>query len=159
MSELRAIFGDLGYTAVSTLLRSGNVVFRADRDDAGAVAARVEAELESRLGMRSSVLVLSRADLAAIVADNPLLDIATDPARLLVTVLATPPDVASLTAPDPSELAPEVLEIRERAVYQWCPDGISKSTVPSAFWRQFGTGATARNWRTLTRLLEMLPHA
>ena len=44
----------------------------------------------------------------------------------------------------------------ERAVYQWCPDGISRSKVPPAFWRQVAPLVTVRNWRTVLRLAELV---
>lgn len=156
MAALREVFTDLGQADVTTVLRSGNVVFTADDTPAAEVAARIEAELHRRVGVRSAVLVLAEPELAEIVAGNPLRDVATDPSRLLVTVLAAPPDVSRLDRPDAAALVPEVLEFGTRAVYQWCPDGISTSKVPLAFWRQFGTGATSRNWRTVTRLLDLL---
>jgi len=43
-----------------------------------------------------------------------------------------------------------------RAIYQWSPLGVSKSTVPLAFWRRVGPVATARNQRTVLRLIAEL---
>ncbi|MGH3426889.1 MAG: hypothetical protein ACRDRI_26500 [Pseudonocardiaceae bacterium] len=81
---------------------------------------------------------------------------ATDPSRLLVTFLAQPPDRAHLWEPDPVALAPEVVRVAERAVYQWCPNGVLASRVPASFWRQLVPVATSRNWRTVTRLVDLV---
>lgn len=89
MADLRALFSDLGYQDVQTVLQSGNVVFTADSLAPDAADA-VEAALDRRTGVSARVLLKSAAELRAVAAANPLLDIATDPARLLVTFLAEP---------------------------------------------------------------------
>ena len=48
------------------------------------------------------------------------------------------------------------LRLGERAVYQWCPLGVSKSRVKPAFWRSLGPVATTRNQRTVDRILAEL---
>lgn len=53
-------------------------------------------------------------------------------------------------------LAPEVVRVGAHAVYQWCPEGVLASKLPASFWRQFGPSATARNWRTVTRLADLV---
>ncbi|MGZ3461259.1 MAG: DUF1697 domain-containing protein, partial [Archangium sp.] len=92
MAELRALVEELGYTDVRTLLNSGNVVFTTPGRTAGNAAARIEAALATGLGVPARVTVLSAGELATVVAENPLLAVATDPSRLLVTVLTHPAD-------------------------------------------------------------------
>ena len=133
------------------MLRSGNVVFTAKEPVAGAA---VEAELLRRTGVSSSVLLIDGAALLRIVAANPLLDVATDPSRLMVGFTSQPPD-GSL-APGAATLAPEALVVGEHAVYQWCPDGVLASRVPASFWRQVAPVVTVRNWRTVLRLVELV---
>ena len=156
MADLRAVFVDLGYDDVRTVLQSGNVVFRATGLLAADTAARIEAELHRHTGVQAAVLLKAAEELIAISDDNPLLALATDPSRLLVTFLAEPPDPARLHIPDPVTLAPEVVRIGARAVYQWCPAGVLASKLPASFWRQFGPSVTARNWRTVTRLVNLV---
>src|SRR5208282_2604106 len=86
MADLRALVEDLGYGDVRTLLNSGNVVFSAPRAGAGA-AARIEKALAAKLGVSARVTVITAAELAAAISNNPLLKIAHDPSRLLVAVL------------------------------------------------------------------------
>ena len=154
MADLAAVLEACGATDVRTVLRSGNVVFAADRPVAGAA---VEAELVRRTGVSSSVLLIDGAALRRIVAENPLLDVATDPSRLMVGFSSQPPD-GSL-APDAATLAPEVLVVGEHAVYQWCPEGVMASRVPASFWKGVAPVVTVRNWRTVMRLVDLLPSA
>jgi len=154
MSDLAAVFRGLGLSEVSTVLRSGNVVFSHDAALPPGFADDLERALEAATGVSSSVLVVDASTLHEVVAANPLLDVGTDPSRLVVGFVAGTPDPA--VAPDPATLAPEQLVVGERAVYQWCPDGISKSRVPPAVWRQVAPLVTVRNWRTVLRLVELV---
>lgn len=78
MAELRAAVEGAGFTGVRTLLNSGNVLFTATRASTPAQAAgRVEEAITGAFGITSRVLVLSGADVDAIVAENPLRDGAT----------------------------------------------------------------------------------
>lgn len=156
MADLRALFVDLGYDDVRTVLQSGNVVFHAAGTLAADVVAQIEAALHRQTGVQAAVLLVAAEELVAIAEDNPLLAVATDPSRLLVTFLAAPPDPARLHLPDAAMLAPEVVRVGARAVYQWCPDGVLASKLPASFWRQFGPSATARNWRTVLRLVDLV---
>src|SRR5262245_27233240 len=86
MTDVRALFERLGYRDARTLLQSGNVVFAAPARERRLLAARIEKALVSRLGVRSSVTVLTGAEVVAVVRDNPLSGVATHPSRLLIMV-------------------------------------------------------------------------
>ena len=157
MADLATVFGSCGFANVRTVLRSGNVVFESASPVDDSTAALLEGELLRRTGVASSMVLITGEDLRRIAAENPLLQTATDPSRLMVGFASQPPD--SSLAPDARTLDPEVLVVGERAVYQWCPDGVSNSRVPESFWRQVAPVVTVRNWRTVTRLLDLLPPA
>lgn len=154
MSDLAAVFRGLGLSEVSTVLRSGNVVFGHDAALPAGFAGDLERAVAAATGVSSSVLLVDAPTLRAVVDANPLLDVGTDHSRLVVGFVAGTPDAS--VAPDPATLAPEQLVVGERAVYQWCPDGISRSKVPPAFWRQVAPLVTVRNWRTVLRLAELV---
>lgn len=155
MSELRATFAELGYADAQTVLQSGNVVFTAAALPTDAASALTDA-LERRVGVRANMLLIPAAEFLAIAAANPLLALASDPARLIVSFMAAPPEPAWARDLDAAALAPEVIAIGERAIYQWCPDGVLASKVPASFWKRCGPALTARNWRTVTTLAAML---
>ncbi len=129
MADLRSLFTSLGYREVKTLLNSGNVVFSARGDP----AARIEKALTARLRVSARVVVLTAAELGAVIDGNPLVDIASNPSRLLVAVLAKPGD-------------------RSRVAPLWCPGGIARSRLTEAVGRALGDSVTTRNWATITKL-------
>jgi uncharacterized protein (DUF1697 family) len=151
MAELRAAVEALGYGEVRTLLNSGNVVFTAPGVAPDEAAAKIE-EAIAGLGVRARVTVLTAEELAEIVAENPLREIADDPSRLLVAVLASPADRAKLAPIEAQDWAPEVLAVGRRAAYVWCAQGILAGKLFEAIDRALGNAVTSRNWATILKL-------
>src|SRR5262245_650052 len=76
MADLRALFEDLGFREVRTVLNSGNVVFTVPGNGRGNLGARIQKALAAKLDLVCQVIVLSRADVAAAVEKNPLARVA-----------------------------------------------------------------------------------
>jgi uncharacterized protein (DUF1697 family) len=152
MADLRALVEGLGYGDVRTLLNSGNVVFTSPRATRGDAAARIEEALATRLGVSARITVLTAAELAAAVTENPLRDVASNPSHHLVAFLATPADRRRLEPLAEQDWAPEVLALGARVAYVWCPEGILASRLPEAVGRALGDAITTRNWATVTKL-------
>ena len=153
MADLRSLFADLGYTGVRTLLNSGNVIFDAPLTDPSEVSARVEQALHTRLNISARVIVLTAAELKAVVDGNPLLGIASDPARLMVSFRRGPVDPRALESLQQQDWSPEALALGKRATYLWCPAGIIASRLVQAMARLPGdTMTTMRNWATVMKL-------
>jgi uncharacterized protein (DUF1697 family) len=108
--------------------------------------------MTARLGISARVTVLTAAELAAIVAENPLGEVSTDPSRLLVTVLTNPADRKRLHPLARQDWAPDVLAVGARVAYLWCPRGMLESRLAEAVSRLLGAAATTRNWTTMTKL-------
>jgi uncharacterized protein (DUF1697 family) len=90
------------------------------------------------------------------VARNPLADVAVDPRRYQVSFLDAELDPVVLDRILAVAVDSERLVAIGRELYAWHPDGIGRSKL----WAKLGgTGlgvrATARNWKTVTALLEM----
>jgi uncharacterized protein (DUF1697 family) len=152
MADLRKLIEDLGYSDVRSVLNSGNVVFRAPPLLPVDAAAGIEEMLVLKLGVAARVMVLGCDDLAAIVAENPLLPVATDLSRLLVFILAEP-DMRELVAPlAEQDWAPGALAVGQRAAYVWCPNGVLDSAAAAALGKQLGDATTSRNWSTVSKL-------
>jgi uncharacterized protein (DUF1697 family) len=78
MSDLRALFVDLRFLNVRTLLNSGNVLFRSPRPNVVKLAPAIEAAISEQCGFSARVTVIRAEDLARIIRENPLLKLATD---------------------------------------------------------------------------------
>ena len=151
MADLRALFERLGFSEVRTLLNSGNVVFSARDQGRADVLARIEKALASKLGLTSPVIVLAANEVAAVVRDNPLSRVATNPSLLLVLVPRGPSDLGRLKPLLAERWAPEALALGRRVAYLWCAKGVARSPVWLATDRALRRSGTARNIATFTK--------
>jgi uncharacterized protein (DUF1697 family) len=152
MADLRALVEELGYHEVKTLLQSGNVILESD---AAPETKALSAAILAKTGVKSSVIALPLDEFRAIVEANPLVEAGDDDSKLVVTFIdgdIVPGDVERLSD---DELGDERLVIATRAIYQWCPDGILQSKLKPRFWKQFVPTITARNVRTVNRILAL----
>ena len=166
MADLRALVAGLGHTDVSTYIQSGNVLFTASADaERGETARAITEAITATLGVTAPVVVVTREELAQILADNPFPD-EPDPRRVHAVVLSEPPwpelEVKLDAARAKSAAAggtDEVLAVG-RTLYLHTPDGYGRSVLAEALLRvvsspKSGATGTARNWATMTKLLEL----
>jgi uncharacterized protein (DUF1697 family) len=130
MAHLREVVLGLGHTEVATYIQSGNVVFTSEEADSAAIAAALERAIAEHLGVRPKVIVLTRAELAQVVADNPF----------------------------PEEPNPKWVH-RDHPVPAH-PGGLGRSELAAQLTRLGGsrtadTAGTARNWATVNKLLAL----
>lgn len=154
MAQLRAMLAELGCARISTHLQSGNAVFSA-ATPADRTAARIRAAIESEFDLDVPVLVRTASQLRAVVEADPFGSVATDESRYLVQFLDVEPDPDRLAALAERSYEPERYELIGRELFLWLPGGVHKSRLEPALRRIVGVG-TARNWRTLRRLLELI---
>lgn len=156
MAMLRECLTELGLQDVRTYLQSGNAVFSAGRTSSAALRGRIEAALAERFGFEVPTVVMTAADLAAVVAANPYPELVDQPTRLAVSFRPDrfPPEVAASF--DLSDF-PESGVLGERVIYLHYPNGQGESKLtPDVLQRRLGGGwGTARNWRTVMALHEL----
>jgi len=152
MADLRKVLGELGFTDVRTLLNSGNAVYDCPAHDAALSAVRIEEALVLKLGVPARVTVLDAQQLADVVDGNPLLDVAADPARLMVAVLSNPADRERLEPLVHQPWQPEAFALGQWCAYVWCADGVLASHAAAAMGNVLGDAVTTRNWSTITKL-------
>ena len=148
MARLRALMEGLGYRDVRTYVNSGNVVFSGPRRS----EKHLEAAIAKTFGFDVPVVLRSRDEIDDVVRANPLRGVAADPSKHLVVFCA---DEAPIDL-DPADFAPETFHVRGREIYLWAPDGIGTSPLAKLLaTKPLGAKSTARNWRTVEKLLEL----
>jgi uncharacterized protein (DUF1697 family) len=153
MSDLHALFEGLGHTAVTTYIQSGNVVFTSP-GKAASLASEIEQHIVDELGFEVPVVLRTKAELAKVIAGNPFAK--ADLAKVHVTFLERKPEPALVRALDGHSSPPDEFRILGREVYMHCPTGMGKTKLTNAVWeRRLQTKATARNWNTVTKLLDL----
>ncbi len=155
MAELRALLEELGYEDVRTLLQSGNVGVSSGKS-AKAVREELEAAIADRFGVETDVVLRTRKELEALVAANPLGDVADDPKRLQVWFLSGKPKAAAAKALAAADVAPEQLVVAGKEIHVWHAGGIQRSPASKAIEQaELGVIGTARNWNTVEKLLDL----
>jgi uncharacterized protein (DUF1697 family) len=162
MADLRKVAADLGFTEVSTYIQSGNLLFAADESDTAGMAAALERRIAERLGVRPAVVVMSAAELAQVIVDNPFPH-AGDP-RLVHAVFRN--DDLSDTGRAAVAAAAETAEasgsrdeavVVGRTLFLHTPDGFGRSQLAARLVASSAQAAgTARNWATVIRLMGLL---
>jgi uncharacterized protein (DUF1697 family) len=156
MAELRSALGERGLVGVSTVLQSGNVLFRSPGPEE-ATAATVAGAIEATFGLRIGVIVRSAAELAAVADANPFLTGGreVDATTLHVAFLADHPSAGAIATLDRSP--PDAFVVAGREVYLRYPNGSGRSRLTlDHLERRLGVQGTARNWRTVQRLADLL---
>ena len=170
MAELREVVASLGHTGVSTYIQSGNVLFTArpgagagaSAEDASALAAGLEQAIERAFGLRLRVVVLSRAELAQVISENPY---QAEPNPKYVHAMFFPaepgPEVRESVAAAERQAAEkggrDEATVVGRTLFLHTPDGYGRSELAARLARARGPVATgtARNWATVTKLLAL----
>jgi uncharacterized protein (DUF1697 family) len=151
MAELAKLVEKLGFRDEKTLLNSGNVVYTSVIG-AEAAAAKIEQALVKEIGVAANVTVLTAAELDAIVKKNPLLDVAEDPSRLMVSVLRDANDLAKLKPIAAKPWGSDRVALGPRVAYVWCANSILDCPAYGEVNRALKDGVTARNWATTLKL-------
>ena len=156
MDALCALCESLGLHDPQTYVQSGNVIFRTTDRDLAPLTRRIENAIERKFGFRPAVIARTTSEWRDVIRRNPF---ATrrgiHPAKLIVIFLPSEPGPevrASLRRIKPD---PEELRISGRELYIYFPNGMGRSKLPALIDKTLKTPGTARNWNTVTKLLEM----
>ncbi|MPZ64856.1 MAG: DUF1697 domain-containing protein [Pseudonocardiaceae bacterium] len=157
MAELRAMLGSLGHTDVTTYLNSGNAVFSNARDDVDGLAREIEERIERDLGIGVTVILRTGSQLAAAIDANPYPAATADPKTLHVGFMSAAPDPERLSGIDQGGFGPDESTLGDGVVYLHYPNGAGRSKLTTdVLERRLGVRITARNWNTVTKLLDLL---
>jgi uncharacterized protein (DUF1697 family) len=155
MPELRGALEEAGYDDVRTYLQSGNVVLTST---AGAkkVAQECERLIADRFELEIGVVARTRNELAKVVERNPLARVAKDPKHFQVSFLERKPAPKIVRELESVAADQEEVVSIGREIYAWHPDGVARSKLWAKLaGKTLGVTATARNWTTVTKLLEL----
>jgi uncharacterized protein (DUF1697 family) len=168
MADLREVVTSLGHAGVSTYIQSGNVLFSTAEEDTAKLAAALESAIEERFGIWSSVVVLSRDELAQVLAANPYPD---EPNPKMVHVVFLNAELPGslrerISAAESAAAAKgsrDTVRVTGQALFLHTPDGFGTSELAQNVFKILappkkskpGPAATARNWATATKLLSL----
>lgn len=155
MEELVALLENLGSQSVKTYIQSGNAVFQHKAESASELSERIKAAVKESHGFKPQVLLLKVADMEQAIASNPFPEAESEPKTLHLYFLANPPENPDLKTLDRLKQANERYRLNGKVFYLHAPDGIGRSKLAAQAEKSLGVAATARNWRSVCKILTM----
>ena len=155
MEELAALLQREGFADVRTYIQSGNAVFRSTAGSANSLASRIGRAVHKAKGFHPKVVVLNAKALERAASNNPFPKAECQPKTLHLFFLSEEPLCADLASLNRLRSGKEAFAFREKVFYLHTPDGFAVSKLAKNAERHIHVDATARNWNTITKLLEM----
>jgi uncharacterized protein (DUF1697 family) len=155
MPALRTLLEDHGCANVQTYIQSGNAIFRSSLSDTARLEKRLGAAIAKSHGFEPRVLVLTRQEIEKAARANPFPEAVENPKSVHLFFLAEKPGKPDLQGLEAVKAGRERFALKGRVFYLHTPDGFGTSKLAGRAERLLGVAATARNWRTVTTLVEM----
>ena len=156
MKDLAELFREAGCEDVRTYIQSGNVLFRPGTAPVDAIPSLISASIQDRFGYRVPVVTRTAGELRAVVEANPFAEAGAEADKLLVLFLADSPDPDHVEALDPNRSPGDEFKVVGREVFLHCPNGFARSKLTNSYFDSaLSTTSTGRNWRTVSKLLEL----
>jgi len=154
MVDLRAMLADVGFESVKTYIQSGNVVFKSNllREE---IAIKVATAIEATFGFSPHLMILSLEELEQAIADNPFPEGKAEPKTLHLSFAKETPKKPNLTELAEWKKNSESFELKGKVFYLHAPEGIGRSKLAERAERMLGVAITARNWRSVGKILEL----
>jgi uncharacterized protein (DUF1697 family) len=158
MKDLVAMFVEAGCDDVRNFIQSGNIIFRAAPRLSAKLPGLIATEIATRFGYRTPVLLRTLEQLENVIANNPFVEAAgADEKALYVMFLADLPSQASVANLDADRSPPDLYMVLGQEIYLNLVNGAANTKLTNAYFdKQLATTSTARNWRTVNKLLELM---
>jgi uncharacterized protein (DUF1697 family) len=155
MKDLKALIEKNGCKDVQTYIQSGNVIFRSAITDVATLCGRITAGVSKSHGFEPRVLILTRAELERAAAASPFPQAHENPKSLHLFFLSETPKKPDVKSLELLKAPTEDFSLKGKVFYLYTPDGFGISKLGARVEQLLGVAATARNWRTVTTLLDM----
>jgi len=155
MKELVALLEKLGSHNVKTYIQSGNAVFRHEVGNTSKLSDRIRAAIKESYGFEPQIFLLDLVEMEQAMASNPFPEAESEPKTLHLYFLASIPENPDLKALDSLKRDDERYSLNDMVFYLHAPHGIGRSKVAGQAEKLLGVAATARNWRTVYKIMAM----
>jgi len=155
METLREVFAALGYKNAKTYINSGNVIFETAKTEDIKLAAKIERAIQTKFSLDIKVMVRTLDEIEAIIKNNPFDGQFENDKDLHVLFMneELPADKLAVLLSNNNEN--EQFAARNREIFYLLRVGFSDSLLGKDYiGKKLKVSATARNWRTVNKILE-----
>jgi len=157
MADLAQMFVDAGCADVQTYIQSGNVIFKASQSKLEKLPGLITKSIAENFGFKIPVMLRTAEQLGETIENNPFLKAGAAEEMLHVYFLAGVPDARNAAGLDPARSLPDAFFVRGRDIYVQLPNGMGRTKLSNAYFdSKLATISTARNWRTVLKLFELM---
>lgn len=158
--KLRGVFAGLGFEAVASVLASGNIVFRGDREDPTVLEDRIQRALNNELGIPGGTIIREHGELRALLDSEPFPGLTHGRGTYLIATFLK--DGASAVSELPQDPDPKTQVVGYDAAaraYLGVIDNSEPGTTPDFMvWleKTYGKAITTRTWLTVQRIVKKM---
>jgi uncharacterized protein (DUF1697 family) len=156
MTDLSALFINLGFKDARTFIQSGNVIFSdTGKIPRSAVSTTLEQAILERFNYNIPVMIRTSQELSDLFSFNPFLkETNFDHSKMAVLFLHDEPTDAQIKKVASVDYPPDKFKIIGREIFIYCPNGFGRTKLYTNFFeKKMGVIGTARNWKTITTIL------
>ncbi len=151
---LREALTAAGFGKVATYINSGNAILSSGLGGSE-IARKIAAIVRREFDFDKDIMIVSRADWAKLVKDNPFPKAVDAPTTLHAFVLDRAPTKEAVETLTARAARHEGVVVKGKVLYFHAPEGFGTSKLPPVIDRTLGVASTARNWRTVLALMKM----
>ena len=156
MAEFRTAMTNAGFSNVQSYIQSGNVVLEADEGHSKEdVSQKVQAVLSQSFDIQTPLMLLTEVQLKQSAHANPMGQDFEKTNWMFLFFLSEVPSSPNLEKLTELTTVNERWELLGDVFYVYAGDGAGGSKLIARAEKLLGVSATARNWKTVQKLLEM----
>ncbi len=154
MAELRELLSNIGLEAVQTYIQSGNVIFSSSEKEIQKLELKIHEAIKTHFGFEVPILVKTPKELQKVFDDCPFPE--EKKVNSYFTLLYAIPDKDLIVDASKISYPNEEFVIINDCIYFYSSTGYGKAKYNNNFFeRKLKTTATARNYKTMVKLLEL----
>jgi uncharacterized protein (DUF1697 family) len=158
MTDLIALFKDMGFNDAVTYIQSGNVIFSSVAVSAASeIASTIERAIFIRFNFNVPVLIRTVQEIKNFMPLNPFLTEENfDPSKMAVMFLHEKATKEQIQKVIKIDYLPDKFKVDGSEIFIYCPNGFGRTKLSTNFFeKKMGVTGTARNWKTITTILEI----
>lgn len=154
MANLRELLAKNGLESVQTYIQSGNIIFKSSEDDKEHLQLKIRNAIKKEFGFEVPVIVKTPTEIQKIFDDCPFNE--EEKMNSYFMMLYSIPDTYLVNETSKLEYPNEEFLITDDCIYFYCSVGYGKAKCGNNFFeRKLKTTATARNYKTMVKLLSL----
>ena len=155
METLREVCASLGFQNVKTYINSGNVIFETTKTENGKLAETLEKAIENEFALKIKVIVRQISEIENIVKNNPFAGQFENDKDLHVFFLDEELSTEKRELLLSNNNENEMYSVQNREIFCLLRVSVLDSLMGKDYIaKKLKVSATARNWRTVNKILE-----